>query len=159
MIVISINVQIIVGKNKGLNLRTNKSSKTKGRKDKKSRNKNAEWNKEMKNRMNKKKKGNDYEEDDTAKGRKSSRQNAESGKERKNKTNKKKRGKKGKSRGGKCPLDKISRSLKRIEKLSKRLEDDGLSDKSRSRIEDQLEDLGKCFETLQKKLKSIPKCP
>ena len=105
----------------------------------------------MKNRMNKKKKGNDYEEDDTAKGRKSSRQNAESEKERKNKTNKNKMGKKGKSRGGKCPLDKISRSLKRIEKLSKRLEDDGLSDKSRSRIEDQLEDLGKCFETLQKK--------
>ena len=48
----------------------------------------------------------------------------------------------GKGKIGRCPLDKLSRSLSRMEKLSDRLEDDDLNSKSRKRIEAQLEELG-----------------
>ena len=165
----------------GINYR--KNSKTKGRKstdirkDIKSKNKNSNWEKGLRNKMDKKKTRDNKGEDESRKDKKSRRKDATSGKRKRNKKNKKgtedvnekidswkdkkskgrandrnkgkknkkdggKTGKRGKGKMGKCPLDKLSRSLSRIEKLNDRLEDDDLNSKSRKRIEAQLEQLG-----------------
>ena len=112
------------------------------RKDRKSRRKDANRGKGRRNKKNKKGTDDDNEKIDSGEGKKSKGRANNRNKGKKNKKSGGKTGKRGKGKIGKCPLDKLSRSLSRMEKLNDRLEDDDLNSKSRKRIEAQLEELG-----------------
>ena len=115
------------------------------KKDKKSRGKDANQNKGRRNKKDRKKSEDDDDEIDSRKSKKPRGKDSKGDKRRNSKMGDKKNSKKGKAQVGKCPLDKLPRSLKRIEKIKDRLEDDNLNSRVREKMENQLQQLGNLF--------------